>query len=408
MSNSPFGSWCLCRKPMELECKNPIPTNYFKGFSGRVEAVLDSIVQRDARTVQSNYGFSAAFSNLSLRFEYPEDDQVVNRDGIKEEWIYYNYEKFPLVASLAKITKIQADIRSVEYEILNSLVSKTKDRQLSFDSKSTLLETDRQAYYTNSIVDAKVVVGNTDSSFKPDDVDLKIRMKAKTSGKMRIKYLPSGSTVLDLRAFVKEFEIQQGCKVDALCIDYMDLMMPKNKRVSPSDLFVKDKYVSEELRNLAVELQILFVTASQLNRGAVEEIEFDHSHIAGGLSKIQTADNVIGIFTSRAMRERGRYQIQFMKTRSSSGVGQKVDLEFDIDTLRIRDLSDDEEYEKFSKQRSTIYDKMKRSSEVSPADTKAQSDEDFESSTLGKVRGKPEGSKLRQLISEIDMEDDDD
>ena len=241
-----------------------------------------------------------------------------------------------------------------------------------------------------------------------DDVDLKIRMKAKTSGKLRIKYLPSGSTVLDLRAFVKEFEIQHGCKVDALCIDYMDLMMPKNKRVSPSDLFVKDKYVSEELRNLAVELQILFVTASQLNRGAVEEIEFDHSHIAGGLSKIQTADNVIGIFTSRAMRERGRYQIQFMKTRSSSGVGQKVDLEFDIDTLRIRDLSDDEEYEKFSKQRSTIYDKMKRSTEVSPSDTKSQSDEDFESSTLGKVRGKPEGSKLRQLISEIDMEDDDD
>ena len=43
----------------------------------------------------------------------------------------------------------------------------------------------------------------------------------------------------------------------------------------------------------------------QLNRGAVEEIEFDHHHIAGGISKIQTADNVIGIFTSNAMRERG-------------------------------------------------------------------------------------------------------
>ncbi len=58
------------------------------------------------------------------------------------------------------------------------------------------------------------------------------------------------------------------------------------------DLFVKDKFVSEELRNLAMELNVIFVTASQLNRGAVEEIEFDHSHIAGGLSKIQTADNV--------------------------------------------------------------------------------------------------------------------
>ena len=61
-----------------------------------------------------------------------------------------------------------------------------------------------------------------------------------------------------------------------------------------------------------------------------------------GISKINTADNVIGIFTSRAMRERGRYQIQFMKTRSSSGVGQKVDLEFDVNSLRIRDLVEDE------------------------------------------------------------------
>jgi len=43
------------------------------------------------------------------------------------------------------------------------------------------------------------------------------------------------------------------------------------------------------------------------------------------------------------MRERGRYQIQFMKTRSSSGVGQRVDLQFDIDSLKISDLPEGEE-----------------------------------------------------------------
>ena len=128
-------------------------------------------------------------------------------------------------------------------------------------------------------------------------------------------------------------------------VDYLDLMSPISAKVSPGDLFIKDKYVSEELRNLAVERDLLFVTASQLNRGAVEEIEFDHHHIAGGISKIQTADNVVGIFTSNAMRERGRYQIQFMKTRSSSGVGTKVDLKFDPDTLRIEDLEEGDEDE---------------------------------------------------------------
>jgi hypothetical protein len=125
-----------------------------------------------------------------------------------------------------------------------------------------------------------------------------------------------------------------------MCIDYLDLLMPVSAKVSPSDLFVKDKYVSEEIRNLGKELDILMVTASQLNRSAVEEVEFDHSMISGGISKINTADNVFGIFTSRAMRERGKYQLQLMKTRSSSGVGQKIDLDFDVDTLRIVDNGD--------------------------------------------------------------------
>jgi KaiC/GvpD/RAD55 family RecA-like ATPase len=181
-----------------------------------------------------------------------------------------------------------------------------------------------------------------------DDVELKVKMLGKKSGNLQVKYMPSGKNCNDIRAYLKEYQVKKGCKPDVLLIDYLDLMMPLSVKVSPSDLFVKDKYVSEEIRNLAMETQCVTVTASQLNRSAVEEIEFDHSHISGGLSKIMTADNVIGIFTSRAMKERGRYQIQFMKTRSSSGVGQKVELEFDVDTLRINDLGEDGDTASFS------------------------------------------------------------
>lgn len=170
-----------------------------------------------------------------------------------------------------------------------------------------------------------------------DNVEMKVKIASKKGGKFRVKYMPAQSTVNDIRAYCKELQIQTGLKIDFLCIDYLDLLMPVSAKVSPSDLFVKDKYVSEELRNLAKELNVLFVTASQLNRSAVEEIEFDHSHISGGISKINTADNVFGIFTSRSMRERGQYQLQLMKTRSSSGVGQKIELAFDVETLRITD-----------------------------------------------------------------------
>ena len=196
-----------------------------------------------------------------------------------------------------------------------------------------------------------------------DDVDLKVRMKGKGAGKFRVKQMPNGVNCNDLRVFLREYEISIGEKVDCLLVDYLDLMMPISNKVSGSDLFIKDKYVSEELRNLAMERDLLFVTASQLNRGAVEEIEFDHHHIAGGISKIQTADNVVGIFTSNAMREKGRYQIQFMKTRSSSGVGSKVDLRFNPDTLRIEDLQDGDE-DAMTMTTNSLVDQLKRGNSI--------------------------------------------
>ena len=174
-------------------------------------------------------------------------------------------------------------------------------------------------------------------------------------------------------------------------VDYLDLLMPVSAKVSPNDLFVKDKYVSEELRNLAKELNVLFVTASQLNRSAVEEIEFDHSHISGGISKINTADNVFGIFTSRAMKERGRYQLQCMKTRTSNGTGQKVELEYNIETMRITDLPEEAGAVSTFK-KSGVLDSIKTQSRVVGGDSNEES---------GKVTAEIQSNKLKALLGQI-------
>ena len=232
-----------------------------------------------------------------------------------------------------------------------------------------------------------------------EDVEMKVKMIGKKAGAFQVKYMPTGKTANDLRSYIKEFEIKTGRKIDVVLVDYLDLMMPIAKRISAENLFVKDKYVSEELRDLAMELNCLFVTASQLNRASVEEIEFDHSHISGGLSKIQTADNVIGIFTSRAMRERGRYQIQLMKTRSSSGVGAKIDLEFDVDSLRIRDLAEDDDYQEFSKRKSTVFDQIKRSSgALNPDEPK---EDPTQGDTVGKIKAQTDSTKLKQFLNNL-------
>ena len=222
-----------------------------------------------------------------------------------------------------------------------------------------------------------------------DTTTMKVRLVGKKSGKYRVKALAAQSNINDIRAYLKEVQVQTGMPVDFVMVDYLDLLMPVSAKVSPNDLFVKDKYVSEELRNLANELGILLVTASQLNRSAVEEIEFDHSHISGGISKINTADNVFGIFTSRAMRERGRYQIQCMKSRSSTGVGMKVDLAYDIDTMRITDLGEDEQD---NRPQGNIMDQIKNK----PVGQDPE---------VGKITATLQSSKLKDMLAGLKQND---
>ena len=236
---------------------------------------------------------------------------------------------------------------------------------------------------------------------------LKVKMVGRKAGSYQVKALPAQSNINDIRAFLKEYQIKTGHKVDFMMVDYLDLLMPVSAKVSPNDLFVKDKYVSEELRNLSKELGILLVTASQLNRSAVEEMEFDHSHISGGISKINTADNVFGIFTSRSMKERGKYQIQCMKSRSSTGVGQKIDLEYNIETMRITDEGGDENG--YNKPQSSIMESIKAKSQVKAADASDESASPKWERATGtpawehgpKVTADVQSAKLKQLLGQI-------
>jgi archaellum biogenesis ATPase FlaH len=236
-----------------------------------------------------------------------------------------------------------------------------------------------------------------------DDVEMKVRILGKKSGAFQVKYMPTGKNANDIRAYIKEYEIKMNRKVDVLLVDYLDLMHPIAAKISAENLFVKDKYVSEELRNLAMELNTIFVTASQLNRSSVEEIEFDHSHISGGISKINTADNLIGIFTSRAMRERGRYQIQLMKTRSSSGVGTKIDLGFDVDTLRIFDLGEDGEQQTTATSGgNSIVAALQRNSKSANTDTVRE--DPAEGDSMPKIRAETSSTKLRDFLNNLGTE----
>ena len=153
-------------------------------------------------------------------------------------------------------------------------------------------------------------------------------------GSFTLKQMPSGVNCNNIRAYLKEYELKYGYLPDAIIVDYLDLMTPMD-RVSADNVFEKDKRVSEELRNIAVELNTVVITASQLNRSAVGAESINHSHIAGGISKVNTCDVYITIILSETLKAAGEVAFHYQKTRNSDGVGKTTYLKWDAASLRI-------------------------------------------------------------------------
>lgn len=170
-----------------------------------------------------------------------------------------------------------------------------------------------------------------------DETAAKVKIEERSNGKLRVHRLPeSVSTVNDIESYIRELQIKTGIKLDYVCVDYLDLLT--SDRCGPNDksnAFVKDKFVSEELRALAMKMDLTVFTACQFNRSGVagEDVK-SQAQIAGGISKIYTADNVIYI---DARKERGEIVFDFQKTRNSSAVGSRLIMSYDIDSLRVLD-----------------------------------------------------------------------
>jgi hypothetical protein len=107
------------------------------------------------------------------------------------------------------------------------------------------------------------------------------------------------------------------------------------------------------------------------------------------------------------MKERGKYQIQFMKTRSSSGVGQKVDLDFNVETLRITDAGDDDDNSSFNQGGgkgnggSSVYAGLKRASTVTGVDQETGEITEADPTRgvpVGKVKNVKAASDIRAMI----------
>ena len=151
----------------------------------------------------------------------------------------------------------------------------------------------------------------------------------------------SGTTPNELRAYLKEYELKFDRTPDLIIVDYLDMMNP-NEKVSADNVFEKDKRTSEQIRDIGKDYAAVVASASQQNRGAVDETRIHQGHVAGGISKVNTSDVWISIHANASQRSQEECAFQLLKTRSSEGEGEMIYLQW-TKNIRIKDRGKQQE-----------------------------------------------------------------
>jgi hypothetical protein len=138
---------------------------------------------------------------------------------------------------------------------------------------------------------------------------------------------------------------------------------------------------------------LFFANGILTHNSGMDELEFSVSGIAGGISKAYSCDNMIAAYANTPMKERGEIQFQFLKTRNSGGVGKKLLLAYDVDTLKIDDMPDDEGDQNYRPSKSVL-DAVKRKKAL----TKEEDTPVFDNSQAGKTIANEKADHKEKLI----------
>jgi replicative DNA helicase len=143
----------------------------------------------------------------------------------------------------------------------------------------------------------------------------------------------TGITVDDIKALVTRMR-QRGEKIDYLLVDYLELVKPvKYNRHAERHNWSQ---TAQDLRALAVDLQIPVITAWQVNREGSEQHVLSARDVSECWDVVKHADIILGLNQNAAEMAERVMRVNVIKQRESTDRPQ-VYLHCDMDRMIIRD-----------------------------------------------------------------------
>jgi len=158
-------------------------------------------------------------------------------------------------------------------------------------------------------------------------------------GKIFIKEFPPATiTPNQLKGFIKKFQ-DQGIKLDAIVLDYLNLM----HSTMGNNSYERIKHVTEQVRAMSYLFNCPIISATQLNRAGFDTDNPDLATISESIGLAATADVICSIFQNEEDRELGIIRLGMMKNRYGPR-GSTQAMRINYSTLSIEE-ADDIEFE---------------------------------------------------------------
>lgn len=179
---------------------------------------------------------------------------------------------------------------------------------------------------------------NLDFAWFSSKVD---ELKKKTLGRLMVKEYPTSSAHAGhFRHLLKEYKLKKKFKPDVVFIDYINICASSRyKSMSGVNSYSYIKAIAEELRGLAVEQEIPFITATQTNRDAANSMAPDMTATSESFGLPMSLDFFVAIVSSQDLMEMGRQLFILLKTRFGSKANVKSQtVGIDYDHMRYKDI----------------------------------------------------------------------
>ena len=226
--------------PYEQMDKGDLIDNlFFKGdkVSKEGQEYLDKIKNYSAQIKEIGGSAIAESEMKKIEERFATNPVKSKKAGATLSWIDYNYKGYPLIATIAKISQLQADIKTTESDVIAGMFQSSLISAASLTAYQPIVVPDKTAFFQGESVTGKIILGKFDPTLKAKSVIVNGSSIQAEAGQAKFSF---GAGAVGEHEITGSFNFDEGGKVVSLPIkgNYVVVPQPKSANISADKMNV--------------------------------------------------------------------------------------------------------------------------------------------------------------------------